>query len=112
MTAACAAIWLAAMAAAAEFEAAAAAAAAAAEDVEGGPAWWFMPTCDERFEVLVDGSVGSNMPCVAECLRECPLSNGPPGEPWVMTREPAGREKCWCCCRLEVLELACEANWA
>lgn len=33
---------------------------------------WAIPICD-RFEVLVDGSVASNRPCVCECFREwCP----------------------------------------
>lgn len=28
---------------------------------------WLMPTCD-KFDVLVDGSVGSKSPCVVECF--------------------------------------------
>jgi hypothetical protein len=71
MIAACAAIWL-------------------AVKEELGP-----ETCD-RFDVLVEGNVGSNRPCVAECFLEWPLSSGelaaapdlpPEGAP------PPGREK-------------------
>ena len=91
MTAACAAIWLADMPAL-DAEAAAAAAAAAEAEREDGPPWCVMPICDDRFDVLMDGSVGSKEPCVAECFRECPLTSVA-GDPWVTARVPAGREK-------------------
>ena len=32
-----------------------------------------LPTCD-KFEVLVDGSVESNSPALAECFLECPFA--------------------------------------
>ncbi len=71
----------------------------------GGCCCWDMPTCD-RFEVVVDGNDGSNMPCVAVCLRDSVLCSVD-GEPWVTTRgEPGfGREK-EKLCRLELLLLA------
>jgi len=34
---------------------------------------WATPIC-ARFEVLVDGRVGSNNPALCECLRECPTT--------------------------------------
>lgn len=63
----------------------------------------------ERFDVAVDGSDGSNRPCVA-CFRDSALCSVE-GEPWVTTRgDPGfGREK-EKLCRLELLLLAWEVN--
>lgn len=87
MTAAWAAIWL---ADSAEFAEAAAATAA----IAAAPAVVFMLTC-ERFEVLVDGRVESNKPCVAECFLELLLRSGGDSEGAVkrLVALGAGREK-------------------
>ena len=50
------------------------------------------PTCD-KLEVAVDGSVGSNMPCVAVCFLDSFLTNGDE-EPCVTALgDPVGLEK-------------------
>lgn len=60
---------------------------------------WLMPTCD-RFDVLVDGSVGSNNPGVAECFLAWFFIRGDDAP---CVGPLAGREKLWC--RLELLAL-------
>lgn len=60
---------------------------------------WLMPTCD-RFDILVDGRVGSNSPGWAEYFLVWFFIIGE-DDPPVGTL--AGREKLWC--RLEVLAL-------
>jgi hypothetical protein len=76
MTAACAAIWL---------------AERPDDDWLAWPLGWFKPT-EDRFDVLVDGRLESNMPWVAECFLEWFLSNGDVA-PWAANLDPAGREK-------------------
>lgn len=71
MTAACAAIWLA---------------------VRAAECGWLIPIC-ERFEVAVEGNVGSNMPCVAVCFRVSPLTSGDDDPCVGILGEPLGREK-------------------
>lgn len=71
-----------------------------------------MPTC-ERFDVVIDGSVGSKSPGVAECFLAWCLMRGDEEPVCVGVRPPlppAGREKFWC--RLELLALDCAvAKW-
>jgi hypothetical protein len=56
----------------------------------------------------MDGRVGSNEPCVAECLRVWPLTSVT-GDPWVTDLAFAGLEKLWWP-KLAVLEFPCVVN--